>query len=264
MSDKERSPLRDKPLRLPGQSIQEERGRLLEDKLEPWLLMATFFIVLAGWEWMRVWLQLPPKPWLVTACAVLMLAFLAFRVIRLRPHLRALKQGMDGERAVGQFLERLREKGYHVFHDIVGTGFNLDHVLIGPAGVFAVETKTWSKPVKCDARVVCTGDGIRVAGQTPERSPIQQAKGASAWLKQLLAESTGRRIEVFPVVLFPGWFVEQDQVSRREVWVLEPKSLPAFLEREAIRLSAEEIAMSSFHLGRYVRSLERESDKARA
>lgn len=38
---------------------------------------------------------------------------------------------MEGERAVGQFLEQLREQGFHVFHDVVGTGFNVDHVLVG-------------------------------------------------------------------------------------------------------------------------------------
>ena len=35
-----------------------------------------------------------------------------------------------GERAVGQYLERLRESGPRVFHDVPGVGFNLDHVVI--------------------------------------------------------------------------------------------------------------------------------------
>jgi hypothetical protein len=35
MSEGERSPLKDKPLRYPGQSLEEERRSLFEDKLEP-------------------------------------------------------------------------------------------------------------------------------------------------------------------------------------------------------------------------------------
>jgi hypothetical protein len=42
----------------------------------------------------------------------------------------------DGEKAVGEFLERFREKGYRIFHDIVGGDFNIDHVLIGPSGIY--------------------------------------------------------------------------------------------------------------------------------
>ena len=36
------SPIKDKPLRLPAQSLMEERQRIWDDKLEPWLLAAVF------------------------------------------------------------------------------------------------------------------------------------------------------------------------------------------------------------------------------
>jgi len=60
--------------------------------------------------------------------------------------------------------------------DVVGDGFNVDHVLIGPAGVFTVETKTHSKP-RGDARVVFDGEAIQVAGMEPDRDPVVQARG---------------------------------------------------------------------------------------
>lgn len=44
MSKSTKSPIKDKPLRMPGQSIEEERRRLFEDKLETPLLLAGFFI----------------------------------------------------------------------------------------------------------------------------------------------------------------------------------------------------------------------------
>ena len=45
--------------------------------------------------------------------------------------------------------------------------------------------------------------------------------------------------------------------SRRHAWVLEPKALPAFLESERQRLSLAEIKLASFHLSRFIRSVER-------
>jgi hypothetical protein len=65
---------------------------------------------------------------------------------RIRGRVRRLRLGRDGERVVGRFLERLREGGGQVFHDIPEEGFNLDHVVISPHGLYAIETKTLSMP----------------------------------------------------------------------------------------------------------------------
>ncbi len=258
MTEPTRSPIKDKPLRMPGQSLMEQRSAIWDDKLEPWALIAVFLVVLAGWEWMRYFRPMPPHPWLVSVCALAMSAFFGWRVYRLRPTMRALRQGIEGERAVGQFLERLRSQGYQVFHDLIGEGFNIDHVLIGPAGVFTIETKTWSKPQRGDARIVYDGNTLTVAGREPDRNPLVQAKAQAHWLRGLLSESTGRRIEVQPVVVFPGWFVEAAQGVRRAVWVMEPKGLPAFLSIEPTRLVAEDVKLLAYHLSRHVRSVERE------
>ena len=112
-----KSPLKDKPLRLPGQSLEEERRKLFEDKLEPWLLMSVIAIVWACFEWWRYVMNVKPNPIVFTGVAVLAVAMGAWRFYRVRPKLRALRQGADGEKAVGQFLERLRATGYEVFHD---------------------------------------------------------------------------------------------------------------------------------------------------
>lgn len=45
-----RSPLKDKPLRLPGQSLEEERRKLFEDKLEMPGLAAILAVLLTSME----------------------------------------------------------------------------------------------------------------------------------------------------------------------------------------------------------------------
>ncbi len=257
MNPKTRSPLKDKPLRVPGQSLQQEWQDLWDDKVVPWMLMALLFIMLAVLEWFRSWRALPPSPWTVTLAAAGLTAFAAWRTFKWLPRLRALRQGMDGERAVGQFLERLREQGYQVFHDVPGEGFNLDHVCIGSAGAFTVETKTWSKPVRGHARILYDGVHLLVNGFEPERDVIAQAQAQAAWLKRTLAESTGRVVPVQPVVVFPGWFVEASPGAQHPVWVMEPKGLPAFLAQEPARLAPEDARLAAYHLSRYIRAFER-------
>lgn len=92
-----------------------------------------------------------------------------------------------------------------------------------------------------------------VAGFKPDRDPIVQAKAQSSWLRELLSESTGRKFSVRPVVLFPGWLVEQGKGTTREVWVMNPKALPQFLEHEPKVLEQADVNLASYHLSRFIR-----------
>ena len=253
---KKRSPLKDKPLRNPGQSLDEKRLDVALDKVLLPILAALFLVVIAAMEWVRVVYALPPTPYLYTGMAILGVAYAAFRTYRAWPEIKALKQGSEGERAVGQFLERLRADGYSIFHDLVGKGFNIDHVLIGPAGVFTIETKTYSKAPGPDVKVRFDGESLTVDGVKLDRDPVGQGKAQAGWLRLILEESTGRRFLTRSVILFPGWYVEQMPGTSKDVWVLEPKALPAFLEHEPQFLSPEDVKLASFHLSRYIRTHE--------
>jgi nuclease-like protein len=257
-----RSPLKGKPLRSPGQSLQEQRDDLVHDRLLGPLITALVLIILAGMEWIRYLAPAKPQPLFYSLVAFGGIAYAAIRWWRVWPELKSLRLAIDGERAVGQFLERLREDGYQVFHDVIGEGFNVDHIVIGPGGVFTVETKTRSKPARGDARIVFDGERILVAGIEPDRNPMVQAKAQAGWLRALLTESTGKKFSVRPVVVYPGWFVEQKAGATREFWVLEPKALPAFLAHEPVVLSPEDVKLASFHLSRFIRTQER-GDKAK-
>jgi hypothetical protein len=250
-----RSPLKAKPLRNPGQSLDEEIHRILDDKALMWLMSVMFALVMSGMEWWRWYRATPPTPILISVVALVVLAVGVPRLLSLRRQIIRLKLGRDGEKAVGQYLEALREKGCRVFHDLVGDGFNVDHVIIGRSGVYTVETKTISKPTGKDAKVVFNGDAILVNGRSLDRDPVVQSKAQANWLRELLAETTGRTYRVKPVIVFPGWYVESSASANRGApWVLSPKALPAFIDNEPTVLSDQDVRLAAYHLSRHIRA----------
>lgn len=247
-----RSPILAPPLRDAGQSVDEEIQAVINDKQGTYAFVIALAFVLALMEWLKWFSTIPPQPVAITIFSSAVIGFSWFRIIRLRDRVRMLRQARDGEKAVGQYLEALRERGHRVFHDVLGKDFNIDHVLIGPNGVFTVETKTISKPAKGKCEIDYDGVTVSVNGFRPDRDPISQAKAQAGWLQEFIKESTGRSVKVRPVVLYPGWFITQ-QPRGASVWVLNPKGFPAFLENEPAALSMEDVKLISYHLSRYVR-----------
>jgi len=249
-----RSPLKVRPLRHAGQSMDEEITRLFDEDVLPYYFVAVLLVVLAGFEWWRSYSGSPPLPWFFTSVAVVAVALAAWKVVRVLRTVRNLKLGRDGERVMGQFLETLRAQGFRVFHDIPGDGFNVDHLIVGSKGVFTIETKTLSKPLRGESKIAFDGDEITIGGYQPDRNPIVQARAQAAWVRDLVFETTGRRISVHPVVVYPGWFVEgPPKGAKSDVWVLNPKALPAFIEHERDTLTTEDMSLICDRIARHVR-----------
>ena len=252
-----RSPIKDNLLHNPGQSLEEEIDRIRENLLTGSWVSALFFTVLAALEWIRLFRNAPPSPVPVTVIAASLWVYTGYRLYRVRIQLRYLKQGRDGEKAVGQYLESLREMGAHVFHDVPARGFNVDHVIIAPQGIYAIETKTLSKPARGKAEIWVNGGNVSANGRQVGRKPVEQAVAVSQWLRNELQASTGRDFPVRPVLLFPGWYVHPVRGSNGTgAWVLNPKALPAFVKSEPNKLSPEDVKLATYHLSRYVRTFD--------
>jgi hypothetical protein len=146
-----RSPIKKPALRLPGQSLQEEMIDVFFDRWLPYLMFPVMGWTLVASEWIRLATHDMPSlrsALISTAIGVLVTLFCLWRGLTTWKRLKSIRQGMHGEVAVGQYLdEQCRERGYKLLHDLKGDGFNVDHILIGPGGIFSIETKTRSKPV---------------------------------------------------------------------------------------------------------------------
>ena len=141
-----RSPLKDKPLRQAGQSVQDQLNNLIDDTVAPYIWAPIIFVAFTVYGWYLWITKTIPNPLLLTVITVAVVIYSVFKVSRAQKEIANLKQGRDGERVVGRLLDSLQGNNCFVLHDIVADGFNLDHVVVSEKGVFAIETKTYSKP----------------------------------------------------------------------------------------------------------------------
>ncbi|NCD42113.1 MAG: NERD domain-containing protein [Bacteroidia bacterium] len=61
--------------------------------------------------------------------------------LKLKKRITDADTGAKAEQAVAEALLELPDE-YYVFHDLEFAGFNIDHVVLGPNGIFLVETKS--------------------------------------------------------------------------------------------------------------------------
>ncbi len=255
MKKGKRTPFKDKPLRYPGQSLDDEIQHLL-DKMDEILILPIILTLLAVVEWGRWYFNSAVSLFtaiLFSLFALLVSIWTAGRIRSLRQRRRQLSLGRDGERMVGQYLEELRAKGYRVLHDIVVKEFNIDHVVIAPTGIFTIETKTVSKPLRGETVISFEGEKTLINGMKPDRDPVIQARSQATWIRDFLKSSLGRTFSVRPVIIFPGWFVKGTPNST-DVWVLNEKALPAFIEHEPTLLSLDDLQAITFQISQYIRA----------
>ncbi|HTU79986.1 MAG TPA: nuclease-related domain-containing protein [Solirubrobacteraceae bacterium] len=129
-------------------------------------------------------------------------------------------RGATGEEQVGALLDEMRAQGWLVIHDAsLGRG-NVDHILIGPAGILTIETKSHPGPVRV----------ARVHGRTLSQAHAQ---------RRAIERVTG--IEVEPLVVYSRAWVDRPLARRRGVRVVPARMLVGYLARLEPRLSDEQI-----------------------
>lgn len=111
---------------------------------------------------------------------------------------RAWRLGAQGEVKVGKVLDQLPD-GWHVIHAVpIGeAGSDIDHVVIGPAGVFTLNTKHHPK-----ARVTVHQNAIYVNGKPQPYLRNSRFEGDRA--SRLLTVAAGSHVTVIPVIVFVG------------------------------------------------------------
>lgn len=221
--------------RLPGQSLREQFDDKFDNNITLPFMIAATGIVVAFFETMHVYGNLKPSMTLSVFMAVVGVLFLV-RAIRKTKELRMIKRGEQGELIVAQAIERdLLPNGYVVFHDLpIEDGkrrFNVDHLLIGPNGVFAIETKNYSKPKRGEVKVTYDGKRVRWNGVSHKDDEARQAIAVAMAAKDLIFKETGLKVFVKPVLCAVGWFATSDSLFGHPVLVLMEKQLGSLIPK---------------------------------
>jgi len=254
--NKKRSPLKQESLRYAGQSLDARMYNIVYDKILAPAIAILFLCFLAIFEWIRVFFNTPNLQWFYTVVAIIFAAYYGIKIIKSIKEIKNIKLGRDGERMVGEALDELKAIGYKVYHDIVGDSFNIDHVIVGPAGVFTIETKTYRKQIGTNPQIYYDGYKIQIDGIPVNnliKDPIKQAKDQMYWLEGFIKDYAKITVKVKPVVIFPGWYINGNN-SNAEVWVLNEKGLSAFLKNAEITLNKEQINLVASHVESYNRN----------
>jgi hypothetical protein len=95
------------------------------------------------------------------------------------------KGGSQGEKNVISTLNRTLNDNYSIINEVYmkGNGGDIDHVVLGPNGVFVLETKNWS------GRIMIDGDQWNRPGKKVLGSPSLQAKRNTQKIQRLLDAS---------------------------------------------------------------------------
>ncbi len=141
--------------------------------------------------------------------------------------------GARGEERVAGLLALLPES-YHVFHDFVAGNYHVDHVLVGPAGIFSIETKTWNHPVTVEEGTVLYN------GHVPNKSPTAQCVKEADAVKEVLHQ-LGCDKSVKPVLCFASDTFQPCNLDVGASFVINANKLVAWINELPQTLSASEL-----------------------
>lgn len=253
-----RMPVTEKLLRGPGESLQKKLEEL-EDQLSTELAMAFVVPLMCISLYL---LERRTSTGTATGVGLAIAGGTAFvlicrRMFQLLDRKRNYRLGLLGERAVGEELNQLMLMGCRVYHDVPNDPYgNIDHVLIAPSGVYAVETKGRRKKEttgKDAHKVTFDGRSLQFGEGPSESKCLDQAKQQASRLSDWLSKSVGEAVEVHPVLALPGWFVERK--GRGEVIVVSGRAVKTLVKGRSV-LDAPKIERIAYQLDQRCRDVE--------
>lgn len=243
------SPQPEKLLRAPGHSLRVKMDRVVDGT------MMKFLISLALCWGSGVFFEGAaecPGHWRMALALISLIlgvggAYSTVLFIRDCRSIRNLRLGLRGEQAVADALQEVADCGYRSFHDFPGgDNWNIDHIAVGPSGIFLVETKArnraqprWGQRQR--AHVVHVVENRLQFPTGRDLNAIPQAERNAKWLANYLTKKTGENVEVSPLLVLPGWYVEVKTPTLNGTIVMNTNYLTKYLRGRPERLRESQL-----------------------
>jgi hypothetical protein len=144
---------------------------------------------------------------------------------------------------------------YHIYHDFPAEAFNIDHIVVGPKGVFVLKTE--ARP-KSTSHSKGTHTTVEYDGRTlrfpdyDDSETIAAAEEQAMWLSKWIAETASEPIAARAIVALPGWVVKR--TSAEGISVVNHQQLNVVFEHIKPRpLSGKMISLINERLERACR-----------
>jgi hypothetical protein len=262
-----KAPVSEKLLRPPGHTLRSELESfddVMVDTVLKLLMIGAGLLLIFGLLVRLV----PSGGGILAMLAVVLVLTAAVSVVVVRKVAAGVQRywnnalGYRGELCAGQELNQLLREGCFVFHDVPGDGsWNIDHVVVAPTGVFAIETKTRRKPLSVPGRknyeVVFDGKSLEFPTWRDTHG-IDQAKANARWLAKFLSGALAEPVKVTPVLTLPGWFVSSRVgLADAGILVLALKALrKVLLDRRGSSLTDRQMEQIAHQLDQRCRDVE--------
>ena len=148
-------------------------------------------------------------------------------------HVERFFKGARGEEKVAAVLRSLPD-ACHVFNDFAAGRAHVDHVVVGPGGVFSVETKSWRGVVTVE------DSHILLDGQLPDRDPLAQTLREAALVRTALA-ARGWTGDVTPVLVFASNAFAARRAEVRGVTIVNLDELKAGFASDRVVIPTTEL-----------------------
>lgn len=192
---------------VPGGFLNQRAREMRRDftRAKRWLFVALVAFV-AGATVLNMWMtNLLDSPWapdLWLGAGAVAVVWAVVEALRFDGAAN-LRLGLVGERDTARALRRFADRTFAVFHDIQLEGRNVDHALVGPRGLIALESKTTRNTWQVTERGV---EEFTLTDRTRAMPDLLDSARQAARNLRLLALAVPSRVrtEVVPVLVLWG------------------------------------------------------------
>jgi hypothetical protein len=163
----------------------------------------------------------------VTGFATSLIMLAIFRYHQRKYHI--CQGGQQGEKTVIKTLTNNLNDEYHLINGVYQKGKgDIDHIVLGPTGVYVLETKNWS------GKIVCNGDQWHRPGKDIKSNPSLQVKHNTQKIKKLINSS---HIFQKPDIWIEGVLVFTNThanltINNPTITILNIQQLPNYIKKQ--------------------------------
>ena len=211
----------------PQPGIGQPRSSLAQLAANPrmrvWELRVVVAVVILGVFWYLVSWKL--------GLTLAIVAIIADTIYRARKNYAGKIRLTAAQRRTRRQLTKLGRAGYLAMHarPIPESQDQIDHLVVGPAGVFAIDSENWDKRL-----AVRTKSGKQLwHGPFSKKDRLQHAQWEAQRAADLLSGAIGKPVIVRPAMAVYGPRIPWDVATIREVDVFSGPRLRKYLRRRA-------------------------------